>query len=98
MADYVEWMNRVAPGLPQDLFSIDSYVGAKAFFEALEGLPGPISREALVQQLMSIESYDAGGMFGPIALGKELNKGCFMGMIVRGGKWERWAPASGFLC
>ena len=76
MATYVEWMDRVAPGLPQDLFSIDSYVATKAFFEALEALPGPISREALVQQMESIKSYDADGMFAPITLGKELSKGC----------------------
>jgi ABC-type branched-subunit amino acid transport system substrate-binding protein len=98
MGAYVEWMDRVAPGLPQDLFSIDSYVSAKVFFEALEALPGPISRDALVKQLESIESYDAAGMFGPIALGKEQSRGCTVGMIVQGGKWRRMAPASGFLC
>ena len=98
VADYVEWMDRVAPGLPQDLFSIDSYVSAKVFFEALEALPGPISREAWVRQMESIESYDAAGMFGPILLGKELSRACGVGMIVKGGKWRRLAPASGFLC
>jgi branched-chain amino acid transport system substrate-binding protein len=99
MATYVEWMNRVDPGLPQDLFSIDSWVSAQAFFESLEALPGPISREALVQQLESIGSYDAGGMFAPITLGQDLSQGCFMGMIVRNGAWERLAPAGGgYLC
>jgi ABC-type branched-subunit amino acid transport system substrate-binding protein len=98
MGTYVEWMNRAAPGLPQDLFSIDSYVSATVFFEALEALPGPISRDALVKQLESIESYDAAGMFGPIALGKEQSRGCTVGMIVQGGKWRRLAPANGFLC
>lgn len=99
MATYVEWMNRVAPGTPQDLFGIDSYVSAMAFVEALEALPGPISREALIQQLSSVETFDAGGMFAPIALGQDLSKGCFMGMIVRNGKWERLAPAGGgYLC
>ena len=98
MGAYVEWMNRAAPGLPQDLFSIDSYVSAKVFFEALEALPGPITREAWVKQMESIQSYDAQGMFGPILLGKELSQGCAVAMIVQGGKWRRLAPASGFLC
>ena len=99
MATYVEYMNLVAPGLPQDLFSIDSWVGAKAFFEALEALPGPITREALVAQLASIQSYDAGGMFAPITLGQDLSQGCFMAMIVRDGQWQRLAPeGSGYLC
>jgi ABC-type branched-subunit amino acid transport system substrate-binding protein len=99
MGTYVEWMNRVAPGSPMDLFSIDSYVAARAFIESLEALPGPISREALVAQLGTLDNFDADGMFAPINLGKDLSKGCFMGMIVRNGKWERFAPAGqGYLC
>jgi ABC-type branched-subunit amino acid transport system substrate-binding protein len=99
MSAYVEWMDRVAPGLPNDLFSIDSWVSAKVFIESLEKLPGPISREALVTQLTSIGTYDADGMYAPITLGKDLSQGCFMGMIVQGGKWKRMAPAGkGYLC
>jgi ABC-type branched-subunit amino acid transport system substrate-binding protein len=99
MSAFVEWMDRVAPGAPMDLFSIDSYVSTRAFIEALEALPGPISREAVIQQLESIQSYDAGGMFAPITLGQDLSQGCFMAMIVHDGAWQRLAPAgSGFLC
>jgi hypothetical protein len=99
MGQYVEWMNQVAAGSPQDLFSIDSYVSVKAFAEALEALPGPITREAVVQQLASVQSYDAGGMFAPITLGQDLSQGCFMAMIVRGGAWQRLAPeGGGYLC
>lgn len=99
MAEYVEWMDRVAPGIPKDLFSIDSYVSAKAFVEAIEALPGPITREAIVQRLLSIHEYDAGGMFAPIDLGNEVSKGCFMGVVVRDGGWHRLAPqGGGYLC
>lgn len=98
MARYVEWMSRVAPGADMDLFSIDSYVSTVAFFDALQALPGPITREAVVQELETFEDFDAGGMFAPITLGQDLSKGCFMAMIVRDGKWERLTPASGFLC
>jgi ABC-type branched-subunit amino acid transport system substrate-binding protein len=99
MATYVEWMDRVAPGTPKDLFSIDSFVSAKAFFEALEGLPGPITREAIVQKLESTQTYDASGMFAPITLGKDLSQGCFLAMIVKDGRWQRLVPADrGFLC
>lgn len=99
MRNYVDWMRRAAPGLPTDLFSIDSYTSAKAFVEAIEALPGPISREAIVKQLESIDYFDSDGMYAPINLGKDLSKGCFMAMIVRDGAWQRLAPAgSGYLC
>ena len=99
MGTYVEWMNTVDSGMPQDLFSIDSWVATQAFFEALEAMPGPISREAVVQQLASIQTYDAGGMYAPITLGQDLSQGCFMAMIVRNGAWQRLAPeGGGYLC
>jgi ABC-type branched-subunit amino acid transport system substrate-binding protein len=99
MTTYVNSMNASAPGLPQDLFSIDSWASTEAFFEALETLPGPITREAVVDQLATMKNYDAGGMFAPIDLGDELSKGCFMAMIVRNGAWQRLAPeGGGYLC
>ncbi len=100
MKDYVDWMDRVAGGgVAKDLFSIDSYVSAGAMFDALEQLPGPITREALIKQLETFGNFDADGMFAPIDLGKDLSKGCFAGLIVHNGKWVRMAPTdTGYLC
>ena len=99
MGVFVEWMNQVAPGVSQDLLAIDSWVSLRIFVEALEGLPGPISREGLVQHLTSMGRYDADGMFAPIDVGRELAEGCFVGVVVRDGRWQRLAPAGdGFLC
>ena len=99
MGRFVEWMNQVAPGLSQDILAIDSWVSLRIFVEALEGLPGPISRQGLVERLTSMGRYDADGMFAPIDVGRELAEGCFVGVVVRDGKWQRLAPAGdGFLC
>jgi ABC-type branched-subunit amino acid transport system substrate-binding protein len=97
-AAFLEWMDRVAPGVAQDTFAVDSWAGAKAFFDSLEALPGPISREALLAQLRGVAEYDAGGLIGPIQLGPKLNNGCAIGMKLVSGEWERMAPAEGFLC
>jgi ABC-type branched-subunit amino acid transport system substrate-binding protein len=98
LARFLEWMDRAAPGEVRDAFAVDSWVAAKAFFDNLQALPGPISREALVAQLRSVATYDADGMFGPIQLGAERQAGCVVGMQVQDGEWRRFAPASGFLC
>jgi hypothetical protein len=79
-------------------FASDSWVGAKAFFDALVALPGPITREALIAQLKSVERYDADGFLGPIQFGRKLNNGCLIAMTVRNGRWTRLTPSSGFLC
>ncbi len=98
MSAFVDWMGRVSPGDVKDVFAADSWAGAKAFFDSLESLPGPISRKSLVAQLASVGTYDAGGMLGPIRLGAERTNGCFIAMQVRSGRWVRLAPATGFLC
>jgi len=98
LARFLEWTNRVAPGNPHDAFAADGWAATKAFFDSLQALPGPISRAALIAQLRSVGTYDAGGMYGPIHLGAETADGCEVGMQVRNGKWVRMTPASGFLC
>ena len=95
---YVEWMGQVAPDARPDVFSAQAWASAKAFFTALEQLPGPISREAVVNQLRTFTSFDADGFYQRINLGEEKNLGCFIGMHVVSGLWTRMAPAQGFLC
>lgn len=97
-ASYLEWMDRTAPGVDADTFAADSWVASKAFFDNLAALRGPITRAALVAQLRSVGTYDAGGMLGPIQLGRKLNQGCLIGMIVVNGAWKRLTPDHGFLC
>lgn len=98
VAAFVEWMDRMAPGEAKDVFAADSWVSTKALLDALEALPGPITREALVAQLGNTGTYDAGGMMGPVELGAEQTNGCFVGVQVRSGRWERLVPDDGFLC
>jgi hypothetical protein len=38
---FVEWMNRVAPGEPTDVFAAESWASAMAFSDALDRRPGP---------------------------------------------------------
>jgi ABC-type branched-subunit amino acid transport system substrate-binding protein len=95
---FVKWMRQTAPDQPADVFAADSWAASKAFVDSLDGLPGPITRDALLAKLRSVATYDAGGLIGPIKLGPKQNNGCFIGMKVVGGKWKRFAPAKGFLC
>ena len=98
LTTYVEWMASTAPDQPPDDYGSNAWVGAKAFFDTLEQLPGPITREALVAQLASVGTFDAGGMMGAVQLGAKVTNACYVGLRVEGGEWRRFAPASGFLC
>jgi ABC-type branched-subunit amino acid transport system substrate-binding protein len=98
VATFNEWMGRVAPSSPRDPFAVDSWAASNAFFDALGSLPGPITREALIAQLGKLGTYNAGGLYGPVDLSREVTKGCEVAMTVSSGKWKRLAPAKGFIC
>lgn len=95
---YLTWMAKAAPNAAVDGFAADAWVAAKAFFDALKALKGPITRDAVTAQLAATDAFNAGGFFGEIRLGPKQAKGCQVGMIVRGGKWQRLTPGQGFLC
>jgi ABC-type branched-subunit amino acid transport system substrate-binding protein len=95
---FLTWMAQTAPDEVADTFAADSWAAAKGMVDALTALPGPISRDALLQQLRATTNYDAGGFIGPIQLGPKRNNGCFIAMIVASGVWRRLTPAQGFLC
>ena len=97
-AAFVEWMAQTDPGVDTDPLASESWIAAKLLVDSLEALPGPITRQALVDHLRSIDTYDADGMLGPIRLGAQVNQGCSIGVQLRGGTWQRLAPATGFIC
>jgi len=99
MADqYLKWMAQTAPGVPHDIFAADSWASGVAFFDALQQLKGPITRDALIAQLKTMTGFDAHGFFGAINLGGKLTNGCFVGVKVVNGKWQRMVTDKGFLC
>jgi branched-chain amino acid transport system substrate-binding protein len=95
---FLEWLERTAPGIPPEPFAVDAWVASKAFFDNLERLPGPITRDALIAQLQTVTDYDAGGFYGRINLGEKVSNSCYVAMKVVRGKWERLVPAQGFIC
>jgi ABC-type branched-subunit amino acid transport system substrate-binding protein len=95
---FLDWMGRTAPGVAPDPFAVDAWASSKAFFDSLEALPGPISREALIAQLKTMTDYDAGGFYGRINLGQKRSNSCYVAMQVVNGQWKRLAPSQGFIC
>ena len=97
-AAYLEWMATVAPDVLPDVYAADAWASARLFLDSLEQLPGPISRQALVDHVSTLTAYDAGGFLGPISLAGDVSNGCLIGMRVVSGTWQRITPAQGFLC
>lgn len=98
VATFASWMRRTAPGTPIDTIAADAWAASKAFVDALQALPGPITRDAVLVQLRATDTFDGGGFFGPIKLGAKKSGNCYVAMKVVGGKWTRLTPERGFLC
>ena len=97
-ARFLQWFGQVAPNEAADVFAVEAWASTKAFFDAVQQLSGPISREAVISQLKTFTSYDADGFYGRVNLGEHIHGGCFIAMQVTSGKWKRLVPSEGFLC
>jgi hypothetical protein len=95
---FLQWMDQISPDQPADGFAVDAWAAAKAFFDSLDALPGPITRDGLIAQMKTLTKYDADGLYGEINLGGKVSNLCEIAMKVVGGVWKRMTPAKGFLC
>lgn len=95
---FLRWMGKVAPSASRDTFAASGWSGTEALVEAIEALPGPITREALLTQLRNTGRFDAHGFTTAVELGKKIPSDCSIAMTYQQGKWRRLTPATGFLC
>jgi ABC-type branched-subunit amino acid transport system substrate-binding protein len=76
----------------------DSYAAALLFQRVIEeivGAEGPnaLTRARLLEQLASVEEFDAGGMFGTIDIGNRIPSPCFVVLQFDGAEFVRVHPA-----
>ena len=82
---FLEWMDRTRPDSAATRFAADAWAASKAFFDALQALPGPDHPGGARRPAAGHgPTYDAGGFFGADpASGRSCSNGCFVAMIVR---------------
>lgn len=94
LAQFLDWNERVFPGAQLDLFPVSGWGRAAIFTEAMRKISGPITREALVNALYTIKTFDGGGMESPIDPTTGLGEACFNIASHKGGKWLRSYPTT----
>jgi ABC-type branched-subunit amino acid transport system substrate-binding protein len=99
LAEYFEWLEKVAPGAEPSSNGLTAWVRAKLFVEAAEAVGEDLTREKLVAELEGITDWDADGLVPPDDVGEPVPKtSCFVMAQVQGGKYVRVFPESGFHC
>lgn len=95
---YTDWLKRASPGAVPDYFGLYAW-SAYRLFQKLAAEIGPdLTRKKLFDALKATKEWGANGLHGPHQTGAKLPTTCNLYVEVKGGKFTRMAPASGFDC
>jgi ABC-type branched-subunit amino acid transport system substrate-binding protein len=95
---YVDWLQRTAPGAAPDYFGLYAW-SAYRLMQATAIKVGPnLTRPKYLAALKATKTWDGHGIHGPHQIGAKQPTTCNVYVEVRGGKFQRLAPASGFDC
>ena len=96
VARFMEWFARTAPGHTPDFYGAMGWASADMMVEALRAAGPAPTREAVLEHLRGLTSFDAHGFLAPCNPAGKVTSPYFMVATVRNGRWVRTFPASGF--
>jgi branched-chain amino acid transport system substrate-binding protein len=97
VALFDKWYKQIGGKTP-DIFAAYGWESARLFVQAL-GAAGPKpTRAGVLSELRKIDNFDGNGMLVPVGPASKRPSGCFMTMTVKGGRFVRTDPGSGFIC
>lgn len=95
---FLEHFDKISPDQPPTFQAIQGWVAMDAFTQLIRTLPGPITRDALVEAAKGFHTWKGNGLFKDIDFASKKREACKVVVRVVNGKYQREAPASGFYC
>ena len=95
---YIDALKRSAGGSPDGFFGLYAWSAARLFQQALEKTGPQASRAKIVEYLKGLHSWDGHGLHPAHDIGNKTIANCQVILQVKGGKFTRVHPASGYLC
>jgi ABC-type branched-subunit amino acid transport system substrate-binding protein len=93
---FLDWYDRSNPGSKPDFFSVMSWAAADMMVQAIQAAGPTPTRDAVMAALGTFTTFDAHGFLAPRnPAGKKIGDQ-FVVVTVKGGKWVRQFPESGF--
>jgi ABC-type branched-subunit amino acid transport system substrate-binding protein len=93
-----QWVQKVKPGFKVDLFAMYAWAEGRLLFRAMQGAGSGLTRANVVAQLGKIGQYDGNGLLAPANPSAKVPATCFLVATIKGGKFVRSAPPSGYIC
>ena len=95
---FLTWMKKTHPDGNVDLFSVFGWTSTRLFVQALQAVGANPTRANMLAELRKVDNLDSYGMVAPAGPASKRPPNCFVMMQVKGGKYVRVDPASGFKC
>jgi hypothetical protein len=95
---YKSWLQRGAPGAVPDYFGLYAWSAFRLFQKLAIQIGPDLTREKMLAALKGTKEWNGNGLHGPHQTGAKLPTVCNVYVQVKGGKFVRMAPASGFDC
>src|SRR4029079_904122 len=89
---------RAAPGAVPDYFGIYAWSAYRLFQKIATQIGPDITRAKVLSALKSTSTWNDYGIHGPDQIGTKTPSPCSLYMQVKGGKFQRMWPSSGFDC
>ncbi len=100
-ATFDKWVKKIDPTSQLDIYTLDAWINAELFVQALKAAGPNPTRAGLDAQLDKITSFNAGGLIAPQNPAQKIPGQCWLWSPVRErDTWQRIAPdpKSGFVC
>ncbi len=95
---YMDWLQRASPGAVPDYFGIYAWSAFRLFQKLATDIGPDLTREKLLAALKATKEWGNDGMHAPHKISAKLLSTCNIYLQVKGGKFSRLHPASGFDC
>jgi hypothetical protein len=100
VATFDKWAKKVDPQTQLDLYTLDAWINAELFVQALKAEGANPTRAGLEAQLDKITSFNADGLISTQNPAKKIPGNCWLAIEYENGTWKRIPPdpKSGFVC
>jgi branched-chain amino acid transport system substrate-binding protein len=100
VATFDHWAKKVDPQTQLDLYTLDAWINAELFVQALKAEGANPTRAGLEAQLDKVTSFNANGLISTQDPAKKIPGQCWLAAEYENGTWKRIPPdpKSGFVC
>jgi branched-chain amino acid transport system substrate-binding protein len=100
VATFDKWTKKVDPSTQLDIYTLDAWINAQLFVQALKAAGPNPTRGSLDAQLDKITSFNASGLISPQNPAQKIPGQCWLVAKYNNGTWSRIKPdpKSGFVC